>query len=409
MQQIYLNIIPNGICPRVYVNQYDVGRGIQIKFKDGSANYGFASGTTFKVNGRKSDGHVFEYTEADKWDATNYIILKSMPPGGATTVYLYTTEQMTAASGEVLMQLTYKLDNAVQGTLNFIMIVQERPEATGDPSESDVPGVVRLVNGVAPDADGEVILKWKDQSSVSNLSITENTRTMSTTRNAGTYVYVKTDDQLYVITSTISSGGTLTPGTNATATSVGAALSTLTSELTDKVDKSGANFSFNNTQLAPDSNNNTKLYTSSELVLASNANVYMLANNGVYAMSPSYGSYKPITASAFTVGSSRLIKENIKALSDDEAKKILDVETVAFDYKESFGGQRDQYGVIAEDVEKIIPFVVSTPETYDESAFDESKGAGQPLKSVDYSKFVPYLIRMIQIQQAEIDELKKQL
>lgn len=234
MQQIYLNIVPNGICPRVYVNQYDVGRGIQIKFKDGSANYGFASGTTFKVNGRKSDGHVFEYTEADKWDDTNYIILKSMPPGGATTVYLYTTEQMTAASGEVLMQLTYKLDNAVQGTLNFIMIVQERPEASGDPSESDVPGVVRLVNGVAPDGDGNVDTKWKDMSSVSNLSITENTRTMSTTRNAGTYVYVKTDDQLYVITSTISSGGTLTPGTNATATSVGAALSTLTSDLTSK-------------------------------------------------------------------------------------------------------------------------------------------------------------------------------
>lgn len=231
MQQIYLNIVPNGICPRVYVNQYDVGRGIQIKFKDGSANYGFASGTTFKVNGRKSDGHVFEYTEADKWDDTNYIILKSMPPGGATTVYLYTTEQMTAASGEVLMQLTYKLDNAVQGTLNFIMIVQERPEASGDPSESDVPGVVRLVNGVAPDGDGNVDTKWKDMSSVSNLSITENTRTMSTTRNAGTYVYVKTDDQLYVITSTISSGGTLISGTNATATSVGAALSTLTSDL----------------------------------------------------------------------------------------------------------------------------------------------------------------------------------
>lgn len=245
MQQIYLNIIPNGICPRVYVNQYDVGRGIQIKFKDGSANYGFASGTTFKVNGRKSDGHVFEYTEADKWDDTNYIILKSMPPGGATTVYLYTTEQMTAASGEVLMQLTYKLDNAVQGTLNFIMIVQERPEATGDPSESDVPGVVRLVNEVAPDGDGNVDTKWKDMSSVSNLSVTENTRTMSTTRNAGTYVYVKTDDQLYVITSTISSGGTLTPGTNATATSVGAALSTLTSQLTNLIKTTEFLCSFN--------------------------------------------------------------------------------------------------------------------------------------------------------------------
>ena len=233
MQKIGLNIVPNGICPRVYVNQYDVGREIQIKFKDGSTDYGFASGTTFKVNGRKEDNHVFEYTESDKWDSTHYIINKSMPPGSATTVYLYTTEQMTAAPGEVLMQLTYKLNDAVMGTLNFIMVVQERPEASGDPSESDVPGVVRLINGIAPDADGEVVLKWKDQSSVSNLSVTENTRTMSTTRNAGTYVYVKADDQLYEITSTISSGGTLTPGTNATATSVGAALATLNSQLTN--------------------------------------------------------------------------------------------------------------------------------------------------------------------------------
>lgn len=181
------------------------------------------------------------------------------------------------------------------------------------------------------------------------------------------------------------------------------------SDLASKLDKSGAIFSFNNAQLARDSNNNTKLYTSSELVLAADTNIYLTGNNGIYAMSPTYGSYKPITASAFTVGSSRLIKENIKALSDDEAKKILDVEAVAFDYKKSFGGQRDQYGVIAEDVEKIIPFVVSTPETYDESTFDESKGARQPLKSVDYSKFVPYLIRMIQIQQAEIDELKSMI
>ena len=48
--------------------------------------------------------------------------------------------------------------------------------------------------------------------------------------------------------------------------------------------------------------------------------------------------------------------------------------------------------------------VVTIPEDYDESEFDESKGCNNKVLTIDYSKFVPYLIKMVQIQQKEITE-----
>ena len=242
-----------------------------------------------------------------------------------------------------------------------------------------------------------------------NVAAIEEGPTSSANYSVGQFIIYR--GYLYKVISAIFSGDLLSEGTNIDYDKIGTEISTINSQLINKLDKSGAYFTFYNSAIV-DANNAMKFYSDSDLVFASggsNKGIYNCTNTQVYVMTPTFGSYRPITASAFTVGSSRLIKENVKALSDDEAKKILDVEAVAFDYKESFGGQRDQYGVIAEDVEKIIPFVVSTPEDYDESAFDESKGVAQPLKSVDYAKFVPYLIRMIQIQQAEIDELKKRL
>ena len=115
----------------------------------------------------------------------------------------------------------------------------------------------------------------------------------------------------------------------------------------------------------------------------------------------------PIKASAFNQTSSMKIKENIVDITEEEASKILDVNVVSFDYKENFGGMKDNYGVIAEQVVDVIPYAVSIPEGYNESEFDEGKGINQPIPSVDYSKFVPYLIKMIQIQQKQIEELKK--
>ena len=231
MQVIKLNIIPDGIYPRVYVNQYDIGRQFQILFYEDISRYYMPNGVTFKINGRKADNHVFEYTESDKYDDSHYVITKS-GSGTSFQIVISTTEQMTAAAGDAEVQLTLKdSTNRVIGTLNFILAVQERPASVGDPSESDLPDIVRSVNGIGPDADGDVGLKWSDMSSVSNLAITEETRIMTAQRVAGSYVFVKADDQLYEVTTTINASGTLTPGTNATARSVGYVLEQLNSDI----------------------------------------------------------------------------------------------------------------------------------------------------------------------------------
>ena len=102
-----------------------------------------------------------------------------------------------------------------------------------------------------------------------------------------------------------------------------------------------------------------------------------------------------ITASAFTQMSSRDVKENIRALTEEDAKAVLNLTPVHFDYKESVGGQKDQLGLIAEDVAEVIPQVVFTTE-------------GAP-PSIDYSKLVPHLIKLVQVQQARIDALAARL
>lgn len=85
---------------------------------------------------------------------------------------------------------------------------------------------------------------------------------------------------------------------------------------------------------------------------------------------------------------SRNIKENIVPMTDDEAKQLLDVEIVNFDY---INGPKDQHGVIAEDVQEVLPYPVIE---------------GNTNPSINYTKFVPYMIKMIQIQAAKIEDLE---
>lgn len=116
--------------------------------------------------------------------------------------------------------------------------------------------------------------------------------------------------------------------------------------------------------------------------------------------------YAPIRVSDVTYMSCKYTKTNIKDISNDEALKLLKIKPVNFDYIEEIGGQKNRVGVLAEDTYKILPNVVSMPEDYKEENFDASKGINQPLPSVDYVKFVPYLIKLVQMQQEEIAELK---
>lgn len=97
--------------------------------------------------------------------------------------------------------------------------------------------------------------------------------------------------------------------------------------------------------------------------------------------------------------SSRRYKENIIPLSEDEAKKILDVEIVNYDYKENVVDEDERYdqkGAIAEDVVNLIPNAVTYADIDGEQLPD----------GINYTKFIPYLIKMVQMQQKEIEELK---
>ena len=125
---------------------------------------------------------------------------------------------------------------------------------------------------------------------------------------------------------------------------------------------------------------------------------YLSCNN--YANS----GFKPMSASAFNVSSSRKVKENIKPITDEEAYKLLEVNPVSFDYIEQVGGDKNQFGVIAEEVNETIPFVVNIPENYDEKSEDYMH-----VPSVDYSKFVPHMIKLIQLQEEKIESMNQEI
>lgn len=117
------------------------------------------------------------------------------------------------------------------------------------------------------------------------------------------------------------------------------------------------------------------------------------------------GAYTAVYGASFTNPSSRLVKKNIADMTDDEAMKILQLTPVDFDYIEAYGGEKNQHGLIAEDTIDIIPSCVTVPDGYSEDAFDIDNGIRNEVLAIDYSKLVPYLVKMIQIQQKQIDKL----
>ena len=140
--------------------------------------------------------------------------------------------------------------------------------------------------------------------------------------------------------------------------------------------------------------------------VAYNDHVVMRADSAWFTTRDGAG-FIPVYGQSFTNPSSKLVKENINGMSDEEAKKVLQLNPVTFDYIKEFGGAHDQRGLIAEETLKIIPSCVSVPENYSEEDFDIEKGIGNEVLAIDYSKLVPYLIKMVQIQQEEIDKLKQ--
>ena len=101
-----------------------------------------------------------------------------------------------------------------------------------------------------------------------------------------------------------------------------------------------------------------------------------------------------VYATAFLYSSDRRLKQNIAPFVGG-LDKVLSLEPVTYDWKDIKMGEGTQLGFIAQDVEKIVPAVVHTDE----------KG----MKSIDYVKLVPILVKAMQEQQQEIDDLKTEV
>ena len=93
--------------------------------------------------------------------------------------------------------------------------------------------------------------------------------------------------------------------------------------------------------------------------------------------------------------SDKRLKENVKKIKYS-LKKVKEIRGVEFDWKKgikNFEQKGHDVGVIAQEVEEVLPEVVQTRDT--------------GYKAVKYEKIVPLLIEAIKELKEEVEELKK--
>lgn len=95
------------------------------------------------------------------------------------------------------------------------------------------------------------------------------------------------------------------------------------------------------------------------------------------------------SGSAFLYSSDRTLKKGIETLTDS-LSKVLGLRGVSFQWKSD---NRKDIGLIAQEVEKVVPEAVHT-------------NATTGLKSVEYGNIVGLLIEAVKAQQVEINSLK---
>lgn len=121
----------------------------------------------------------------------------------------------------------------------------------------------------------------------------------------------------------------------------------------------------------------------------------IFTNGALYMMKYNGSGWAPIYASAFSVQSTKDSKENFSGITGEEASALLGLTPWHFDY---INGEKRQSGFIAEDVAAFFPETCS---------YQEDSGTGErKLFGIDYSKFVPYIVRLLQMQEGRIARLE---
>jgi endosialidase-like protein len=134
----------------------------------------------------------------------------------------------------------------------------------------------------------------------------------------------------------------------------------------------------------------------SEDFIGYNSNTFYFADatGGGDVIHPSVVMLGNAFASAFLYSSDARLKESVTTLKDGFSK-VLALRPVSFTWKEEAVNEGGDIGFIAQEVEKIVPEVVHT----------DAHG----LKSVDYPKLVPLLVKAIQEQQADNERQQRDI
>jgi hypothetical protein len=109
------------------------------------------------------------------------------------------------------------------------------------------------------------------------------------------------------------------------------------------------------------------------------------------------------------------LKENIKTIPS-ALSKLLSLRGVTYNSNklaEQYGyfDKKEQVGVIAQEVEKVLPQIV-VPAPFDieqDEDGNEYSGSGENYKTVQYDKLIPLLIEAIKEQQETIINLQKRI
>jgi hypothetical protein len=122
----------------------------------------------------------------------------------------------------------------------------------------------------------------------------------------------------------------------------------------------------------------------------STANNIILRNgNGAVGSIQTSGS-----STSYNTSSDQRLKENITD-SDEARSKVNAIQVRKFNWK--VDGSYQPYGMIAQELQSIVPEAVSSPEKPEE------------MFGVDYSKLVPLLTKAIQEQQTQIEALQSEI
>jgi hypothetical protein len=130
-----------------------------------------------------------------------------------------------------------------------------------------------------------------------------------------------------------------------------------------------------------------------------NNRCFIYGNGNIVNTNNSYGAISDIK-----------LKENIV----DTKPKLDDLLKVKIRNYNLIGNETKQIGVIAQELEEIFPSMIDETEDFEDievidedgNTKKEKKSLGTVTKSVKYSVFVPMLVKAIQEQQAQIEELK---